>query len=208
MISAIVSVDKENGIGKNGDMLFVIPNDAERFSEITQGKSIVMGRKTYDIIGEPLPTCNNIVVTSNKKDILESTKANLELFKRMNEKDEESLNLPSYLIISSIESVKAYLINNIRENSQDEIIIIGGEQVYNELLQYCDRVYLTRYYTSLDADKFFPTLDKDEWEVTYQSNYAQHKGNRYKFFTYERINKNCKSYEDGESEWTVELPNE
>ena len=208
MISAIVSVDKENGIGKNGDMLFVIPNDAERFSEITQGKSIVMGRKTYDIIGEPLPTCNNIVVTSNKKDILESTKANLELFKRMNEKDEESLNLPSYLIISSIESVKAYLINNIKEKSQDEIIIIGGEQVYNELLQYCDRVYLTRYYTSLDADKFFPTLDKDEWEVTYQSNYAQHKGNRYKFFTYERINKNCKSYEDGESEWTVELPNE
>lgn len=208
MISAIVSVDKENGIGKDGDMLFVIPNDTERFSEITQCKSIIMGRKTYDLIGEPLPTCNNIVVTSNKKDILESTKTNLELFKRMKNEDEEALNLPSYLIISSIESVRAYLINNIRENSQDEIIIIGGEQVYNELLQYCDRVYLTRYYTSLDADKFFPTLDKDEWEVTYQSNYAQHKGNRYKFFTYERINKNCKSYEDGESEWTIELPNE
>lgn len=208
MISAIVSVDKENGIGKDGDMLFVIPNDAERFSEITQCKSIIMGRKTYDLIGEPLPTCNNIVVTSNKKDILESTKTNLELFKKMKNEDEEVLNLPSYLIISSIESVKAYLINNIKENSQDEIIVIGGEQVYNELLQYCDRVYLTRYYTSLDADKFFPTLDKDEWEVTYQSNYAQHKGNRYKFFTYERINKNCKSYEDGESEWTVELPNE
>lgn len=208
MISAIVSVDKENGIGKDGDMLFVIPNDAERFSEITQGKSIIMGRKTFDLIGEPLPTCNNIVVTSNKKDILESTKANLELFKRMNEKDEEALNLPSYLIISSIESVKAYLINNIKEKSQDEIIIIGGEQVYNELLQYCDRVYLTRYYTSLDADKFFPTLDKDEWEVTYQSNYAQHKGNRYKFFTYERVNKNCEINEDGEAEWKVELPNE
>lgn len=208
MISAIVSVDKENGIGKDGDMLFMIPNDAERFFEYTQGKSIIMGRKTYDLIGEPLPTCNNIVVTSNKKDILESTKTNLELFKRMKNEDEEVLNLPSYLIISSIESVKAYLINNIRENSQDEIIIIGGEQVYNELLQYCDKVYMTRYYTSLDADKFFPTLDKDEWEVTYQSNYAQHKGNRYKFFTYERINKNCKSYEDGESECTVELPNE
>lgn len=208
MISAIVSVDKENGIGKDGDMLFVIPNDAERFSEITQGKSIIMGRKTYDLIGEPLPTCNNIVVTNNRKDILESTKANLELFKRMNEEDEESLNLPSYLIISSIESVKAYLINNIKEKSQDEIIIIGGEQVYNELLQYCDKVYMTRYYASLDADKFFPNLDKNEWEVTYQSNYAQFKGNRYKFFTYERVNKHCKINEDGESEWTIELPNE
>lgn len=208
MISAIVSVDRDNGIGKNGDMLFVIPNDTERFSEITQFKSIVMGKKTYDLIGEPLPTCNNIVITSNKKDILESTKKNIELFKRMSENDEESFNLPSYLIVSSIESVKAYLINNIKEHSSDEIIIIGGEQVYNELLQYCDKVYMTRYYTSLNADKFFPILDKNEWKITYQSNYAQYKGNRYKFFTYERINKNCITYEEGESEWTLETPNE
>ena len=95
MISAIVTVDKNNGIGNNGDRQFVIPKDIDRFTDIVSYKSIIMGRKTFDLIKEPLKYCNNIVVTRNNKMILESARTNLEIIQRMNNDDEDTLNMDS-----------------------------------------------------------------------------------------------------------------
>lgn len=181
MISAIVAVDKHNGIGKNGDLLFAIPKDMERFIEVTKYKAIIMGRKTYDSFGsKPLPNRTNIVITRNEQAILKNAKKNLE---KLNSSDKT----PSDLVIVSMETAKAYMLDNIYNQQEREIVIIGGGEIYKELLPYCDTVYLTKYYDHFEADTYFPILNKDDWEISYQSEYKQHKGKKYKFFTYKRI---------------------
>ena len=209
MISAIVTVDKNNGIGNNGDRQFVIPKDIDRFTDIVSNKSIIMGRKTFDLIKEPLKYCNNIVVTRNNKMILESAKTNLEIIQRMNNDDDDTLNMDSYLVISSIDSVKAYIINNIKNKSEDEIIIIGGGEIYKELLPYCSKIYMTKYNKSFENDTYFEIPnDIDEWEVTYKSEDEEYDGATFNFLTFERKAKNCTINEDGEIEWTIEPLNE
>ena len=204
MISAIVTVDKNNGIGNNGDRQFVIPKDIDRFTDIVSNKSIIMGRKTFDLIKEPLKYCNNIVVTRNNKMILESAKTNLEIIQRMNNDDEYALNIDSYLVISSLDSVKAYIINNIINKSEDEIIIIGGGEIYKEFLPYCNKIYMTKYNKSFENDTYFEIPnDIDEWEVTYKSEDEEYDGATFNFLTYERKVKNCTINEDGEIEWTI-----
>ena len=209
MISAIVTVDKNNGIGNNGDRQFVIPKDIDRFTDIVSNKSIIMGRKTFDLIKEPLKYCNNIVVTRNNKMILESAKTNLEIIQRMNNNDEDTLNMDSYLVISSLDSVIAYIINNIKNKSEDEIIIIGGGEIYKELLPYCNKIYMTKYNKSFENDTYFEIPnDIDEWEVTYKSEDEEYDGATFNFLTYERKAKDCTINEDGEVEWTIEPLNE
>lgn len=182
MISAIVAVDKRNGIGKNGDLLFAIPKDMERFIEITQYKTIVMGRKTFDSIGgKPLPARTNVVITHNEQAILSNARENLEKIKNC-----DANETYASLVVTNMETVKAYITDNINSKSESEIVIIGGGEIYKELLPYCDTVYLTRYYDHFDADTHFPVLKKDEWQISYQSEYKQHLGKRYKFFTYKR----------------------
>lgn len=188
MISAIVAVDKHNGIGNKGDLLFAIPKDMERFIEITNYKTIIMGRKTYDSFGsEPLPARTNVVITHNEQAILSNARENLEKLK--NDNDDNSFTT---LVMSSMETVKAYITDNINKQSNEEIIIIGGGEIYKELLPYCDTVYLTRYYDHFEADTYFPNLNKNEWTASYQSEYKQHKGKRYKFFTYKRTQREIK----------------
>lgn len=194
MISAIVACDKNNGIGKNGDLLFAIPDDMDRFIDITKFKPIIMGRKTWNSIGnEPLPARTNIVITHNRLAILESVQRNLNELK----KDEANeMNAFTQTVVTSMESVKAYLIDNITSHSKEEIVIIGGGEIYKELLPYCDTVYLTRYYAELESDTYFPTLDKDEWETIECSDYKQHENHRYKFFTYKRIKQDFEVKDD------------
>lgn len=188
MISAVVAVDKRNGIGKNGDLLFAIPKDMERFIEITKYKAIVMGRKTFDSIGgEPLPIRTNIVITRNERTILSNARENLEKIKNHNANE-----TATSLVVANMETVKAYITDNINSKSDDEIIIIGGGEIYKELLPYCDTVYLTKYYDHFEADTYFPTLNKNEWQISYQSEYKQYKNKRYKFFTYKRTQEEVK----------------
>ena len=91
------------------------------------------------------------------------------------------------LVMSSMESVKAFIENNINSNIDNEVVITGGGEIYNELLPYCDTIYLTKYYEQFEADTFFPVLNTKEWEAIYQSAYKQYKNKKYKFFIYKRM---------------------
>ena len=123
--------------------------------------------------------------------------------------DEDALNIDSYLVISSLDSVKAYIINNIKNKSEDEIIIIGGGEIYKEFLPYCNKIYMTKYNKSFENDTYFEIPnDIDEWEVTYKSEDEEYDGATFNFLTYERKAKDCTINEDGEIEWTIEPLNE
>ena len=137
MISAIVAVDNNWGIGFNGDLLEHIPADLKYFKELTSGHCVMMGRKTWESLPKkPLPNRTNIVITNNPNKYNDAEFMDL-------------FNATLYLIY----------------NKNDDIFIIGGGKIYEELLPMCDRVYVTKIFKDHDqVDTYFPNLDKsDEW---------------------------------------------
>ena len=137
MISAIVAVDYNWGIGFNGDLLEHIPEDLKYFKQLTTGNTVIMGRKTWDSLpNKPLPNRTNIVITNN---------TNME-------GQAEFMNLTDAML---------YFIYN----KNDDIFIIGGGKIYEELLPMCNRVYVTKIFKDHDqVDTYFLNLDEsEEW---------------------------------------------
>lgn len=165
MISAIVAVDENWGIGFNGELLEKIPEDMKHFKELTTDNIVVMGRKTWDSLpSKPLPDRLNIVLS-------------------------RYYLTPAYehTFCMTLESLK-YIINNNDKFSGD-IFIIGGGQIYKELLPFCDRVYITKIFKSHNnVDTYFPILDKKEWEIANRSEILTFNDLQYQFLTYDRIN--------------------
>ena len=170
MISAIVCVDENWGIGSNGDLLVHIPEDMKLFKELTNNSMVVMGRKTYDSLQiKPLPDRINIVITSNidNKNCLEartdgSICMSMETFKN---------ELPNY------SSLLPW-----------DIWVIGGASIYNELLPYCEQVYITKVFNSYDnVDTYFPNIyNIPEWEIIWESEIKEYNGVKYQFCTYRK----------------------
>lgn len=165
MISAIVAMDENNGIGFNGQLLEKIPEDLRRFKLLTQEKIIVMGRKTWDSLPKkPLPNRLNIII-SNKIKIMDT-----------------------FTISMSIEEIKSRL-EYASKDQDEEWFIIGGSQIYNELLPFCDRIYITKIYKKYEnVDTYFPNIDEQKWNVVYQSEILTYNNVQYQFLTYDRIN--------------------
>ena len=161
MISAIVAVDNNWGIGFNGDLLERIPEDMKNFVHLTTGNVVIMGRKTWDSLPKkPLPNRTNIVITSNP-------------------------NIYNDAEFMDLFDAKLYLIYN----KNDDIFIIGGGKIYEELLPVCDRVYVTKIFKDHDQiDTYFPNLDEsDEWVPAMQSTLRTYKDLTYQFWQYDRI---------------------
>ena len=142
MISAIVAADENFGIGFQGKLLMSIPEDLKYFKELTSGHIVVMGSKTWDSLPiKPLPNRLNVIVTRN----------------------------PS-LVENKFPNVWYGTIGDVIEKvftEKEEIFIIGGGVIYEKLLSFCDRVYLTKIYKSFDnVDTYFPNLDEmPDWEM-------------------------------------------
>lgn len=137
MISLIAAVGKNNELGLDNHLIFNIPGDLKFFRNITLGKTVVMGRKTYESIGKPLPKRINIVVSNSLKET------------------------DGITIINSFEEVlEKYL------NSDEEVFIIGGESLYNYFINYAQNIYLTKVYANADADKYFPSFDENNYNQT------------------------------------------
>ena len=162
MISAIVAVDNNWGIGFNGDLLEHIPEDLKYFKELTSGNVVVMGRKTWDSLPKkPLPNRINYVITKEAKPSNEEV---------------------AYFDMNCIKMM-------MQKQSDYEYFIIGGGQIYKELLPYCDRVYVTKIFKDHDqVDTYFPNLDEsDEWAPAMQSALHTYKDLTYQFWQYDRI---------------------
>ena len=169
MISAIVAVDENWGIGFNGELLEKIPEDMKHFKDLTTGNIVVMGRKTWESLpSQPLPDRLNIVLSRYY-----STPA------------------CEHTLCMTLESLK-YVIDNDDRFSED-IFIIGGGQIYKELLPLCDRVYVTRIFKEHEnVDTYFPNLDEidmwDIWKPVYMGKTKVYKDIMYQFWIYDRIN--------------------
>lgn len=165
MINLIVAADINWGIGYNNELLEKIPEDLKRFKELTSGssKAVVMGRKTWDSLPiKPLPNRVNIILSRDYTNII-----------------------AGQAILSSMENIQ-----HLFKTANDiDYYIIGGGQIYKELLPYCDKVYLTRIFKQHDnIDTYFPNIDKQftSWKIIDRS---EIKGDLipYQFITYEHI---------------------
>jgi dihydrofolate reductase len=135
----IVAAGENNVIGKNNDLPWKLPKDMRYFKQTTSGHPVIMGRKTLDSLGKPLPNRTNIVITRSKE-------------------------LPFEGI--HIASTPQEALKQAAKEPNDEVFIIGGGEIFTQTLAITDRVYLTRVHATFNGDAFFPELPDNEWQLT------------------------------------------
>ena len=159
----ILAADKNWAIGKDGDLLVSLPGDMKFFRRTTSGKTVVMGRATLESLPgkKALPKRRNIVMTTRTNYFPERCE-----------------------IVHSIDE----LMELLGENT-DDVLVMGGAKVYEELLPYCDTCWITKIDAEFPADRHFRDLDADEdFEVTWESEPMEENGIGYRFLKYERKN--------------------
>lgn len=159
MISIIAAMDNNNVIGFTNEMPWHLPNDLKHFKKVTSNHTIVMGRKTYESIGRALPNRQNIILS------------------RSNFKTKENLKC-----ISSIDEIKI-----LAEN--ENIFVIGGGTIYEQMIKFADKLYITRIDAEFEGDTFFPTIDNRIWRLDEQEKGIIDDKNKFDhmFYTYSRI---------------------
>ena len=161
-MKAILSADRNWGIGNGNKLLVSIPSDMKFFRQTTTGKVVVMGRKTLESFpnGQPLKNRTNIVLTSN----------------------------PDYKVKDAvIVHSKEELLKTLEQYDSENIYIIGGESIYRMMLPYCDTVFVTKIDRAFQADTFFPNLDEmEEWQMTEEGEEQTCFDLEFRFTKYER----------------------
>lgn len=133
-ISMVVAAAENNAIGKDNKLLWHLPLDLKFFKSITMGCPIVMGRSTFESVGKPLPGRRNIVMTRSK-----------------------GLSFQGCEMVHSVEETLHLL------QSEPQVMIVGGAEIYRLFMPIAERIYLTRVHTSPEADTFFEEFDKEQW---------------------------------------------
>lgn len=144
MISLVVACGRNNVIGSGGGIPWYVPADLKQFKSLTMGKPIIMGRKTYQSIGKPLPGRTNIVITRNP------------------EFAADGIQIANSLV-AALEQAGAL---------GDEIMIIGGGQIYEAVLPMAKRIYMTRIELEPEGDVFFPAIEDADWQTTVLEEHA------------------------------------
>lgn len=171
MISAIVAVDNNWGIGFNGELLERIPEDLQYFKNLIEGNLLVCGSKTYEGLPRRAFAQRNMIIISRQ---LNGHIPN---------------TFTNYMSLEKcINSIKYGFYRDYDGNDKD-IFIIGGGQIYKELLPLCDRVYVTKIYKDHEnVDTYFPNLDEsDEWTPACCSDIRTYNDLSYQFWQYDRI---------------------
>lgn len=157
----IVAVSENWGIGKDNDLLFNIPKDMKFFRETTMGKVVVLGRKNLETFpgAKPLPKRTNVIITRNP-----------------------DYKCDGAVVVNSIEAVEEL------GYEDDEIFVIGGEEIYRQMLKYCDTCYVTKVKEFAEADRFMVNLDEsDEWTLADAGEEIEDNGHIIQFQRYERV---------------------
>lgn len=156
MVFVIAAVSENNVIGQKGRIPWNIKEDLNHFKELTSGNAIVMGRRTFESIGRPLPDRLNIVVSNTVDEI------------------------PGAVVVRSLdEAVEA-----AESEGYDDVFVCGGQRLYEEAVPFCDRLYITRVHENYEGDCFFPEFDPDDYIITEESTVSSNPS--YSFITYER----------------------
>src|SRR5664279_936205 len=138
MISIIVAVSEDWGIGKDNELLWHISEDLKRFKRLTSGNVVIMGKKTWESLPKkPLPNRKNIVLTDNPNEIIDNS-------------------ITAYSLDDSLAKCAPV----------EEIFIIGGGSIYRQFMPIADRLFITHVHKKAPADIYFPAVDLNVWEVT------------------------------------------
>ena len=152
MITIIAAVAQNNALGKNNQLIWHLPADLKRFKKVTSNHHVIMGRKTYESLGKPLPNRTNIVVTRNT-----------------------DYTANGCIVVNSIE--EAIIIAKNDENPY----ILGGAEIYKQALKYADKLDITFVHHTFDADAFFPEIDTDVWEEVSREDFKADDKNKYNY---------------------------
>ncbi|KIO75159.1 dihydrofolate reductase [Pedobacter lusitanus] len=135
IVSIIVAIAENNGIGKDNQLLWHLPADLRHFKNTTSGHTVIMGRKTFDSVGKPLPNRRNIVITRSS-----------------------SLEIPGVEVVNTLDAAIALC------DPSEEVFIVGGAEIYKMAMDITDKIYLTVVKGDYEADTFFPAIDPDIWK--------------------------------------------
>lgn len=165
ILSIIVAVSENGVIGKDNRLIWSLPADMKFFREKTTGHFIITGRKNYESIPEkfrPLPNRTNIIITRQK-----------------------DYQAPDTVVVPSIDAALDYA---QKHSEQEEVFVIGGAEIFNQLMPRIDRVYLTRIHHTFEGDVYFKDLSPAEWQLTQSERFEPDKKNKYAhtFQTWER----------------------
>ena len=157
-LALIAAYAQNNVVGIDNKLPWHLPEDLKYFKRITTGKAIIMGRKTYESIGRPLPNRTNIVITRNT-----------------------DFTAPGIEVVNSLDAAieLAQSINEI--NGTEEVMVIGGAQIYNESLPKADRLYLTHVHAEVKGDAHFPQVDFSAWKEVGREDYKSSETNPYDY---------------------------
>jgi len=156
-LTMVVAIDAQGGIGIDNQLPWHLPEDLAHFKRVTLGRPIIMGRKTFDSIGRPLPGRRNIVVTRNAEWRHDGVEA-----------------------VTSLEAAIALV-------GDEEASIIGGAQIFNAALDLADRMIVTEIARTFDCDTFFPPIDPQVWQETARErHHSEAQGFDFDYVTYER----------------------
>lgn len=162
MISLLVAMDRNRLIGANNDLPWHLPNDLKFFKEKTTGNTIVMGRKTFDSIGRALPNRRNIVLSRNSRDLPDEVE-----------------------LIHDINSV----LKLNQENPGEEIFVIGGGGLFEQILPFANRMYVTWIDEEFNGDVYFPAISLDDWKEVSRIKGIRDEKNPYDYYfiQYDRV---------------------
>lgn len=162
MISLIFAMDRNRLIGQNNQLPWHLPADLQYFKRVTTGHTVIMGRKTYESIGKPLPGRKNWVISR-----------------------QQPLQLEGCTTFSSV----AELLNALE--AQEEAFVIGGAEVYRQFFPFADRLYITQLDEAFTGDTYFPEFSFDEWRLIQSEQGIKDEKNPYdyRFMVWERVQK-------------------
>ena len=155
----VVATSQNNVIGKDNKLLWHLPADLKHLKEITTGHTVIMGRKTYDSVGKPLPNRRNVIITR------------------------KNATIDGCEVVHNVEDAFAIC------RTEAEVFILGGAEIYRQAMHLCDRIYLTIVHKDFDGDSFFPVIDKEEWKEVSREDHQPDEKNKlpYSFITLEKI---------------------
>ncbi|MCF6297322.1 MAG: dihydrofolate reductase [Flavobacteriaceae bacterium] len=160
MITIIAAIAKNNALGKDNKLIWHLPADLKRFKKITNGHHIIMGRKTFESLGKPLPNRTTVIITRNKK-----------------------YKVKDCIVVNSLaEAIE-------KSKSDDNPYILGGAQIYKQAMKVADLLDITFVHHEFDADVFFPEIDKYVWKEFSREDFKADEKNKYdfSFVKYKRI---------------------
>lgn len=161
MITIIAAIARNNALGKNNKLIWHLPADLKRFKNITNGHHIIMGRKTFESLGKPLPNRTTIIITRNK-----------------------NYKVKDCIVVNSLKEALE------KANADENPYILGGAEIYKQAMNLADQLDVTWIHHEFQADAFFPEIDKSIWKESFREDFKANEKNKYdySFVRYKKIN--------------------